>query len=81
MLVQAHRQLAARLGLALRLIEPAKGAGQRPGSWSTLLAVASTELGVSSRTLTRDHTLEAVVLQLSMARNAQRAPASAEDES
>jgi len=73
MLVQAHRQLGARLGLALQLIEPAQEGKSRPGSWSTILAVASTELGLGSRTLTRDHTLESVVVQLAVAREAKAA--------
>lgn len=72
-LVTAHRRLGARLALALQLIEPAQEGKSRPGSWSTIMAVASTELGFGTRTLTRDHTLESVALQLAVSREAKAA--------
>jgi len=73
-IIQAHRVVnGGRIQVAMKLLEPVDQATQqRPGSWTTLLAVASKDLSVSSRTLARDYTLESIVAQLALAREAER---------
>ncbi|HNB58681.1 MAG TPA: hypothetical protein PK308_00110 [Phycisphaerales bacterium] len=69
-ILRAHRRVAVvRLGRIADLIGGGKASGKRQ-SWASLGATAASELGVSSRALLRDWTLESWIAQLSLTADA-----------
>jgi len=72
-----HLVNGARIQLVTLLLHPAErpddqGGDRTVGSWETLIALGAGELHMTARALARDVTLESVVTQLALTRDAQR---------